>query len=126
MEERDIIRAEFEPVEALEFTLDPAPELEVHLLSDAEAVQLQIDPCAYVGKPGKAPRIGADDCWEVYDNGTDSWLPTGISARGVSDYDELTNRPKINGNLLTGDKSSRQLGLEERVTNEDIDQIFLL
>ena len=126
MEDRHIIRAEFAPVEALEFTIDPTPELEVHLLSEAEAVKLGIEPCAYMGRPGMSPRIGADDCWEVYDNGTGAWLSTGISARGVSNYDELKNRPSINGNLLTGDKSGRQLGLEERVTNEDIDQLFLL
>lgn len=126
MEDRDLIRAEFESVGELEFSLDPTPEMNVHMLSEAEAIQLEIEPCAYMGKPGMSPRIGADDCWEVYDNGTGTWLPTGISARGVSDYDELTNRPKINGNLLTGDKTGRQLGLEERVTNADIDQIFVL
>lgn len=30
---------------------------------------------------------------------------------GVTDYDDLTNRPQINGNILTGNKSASDLGL---------------
>ena len=32
---------------------------------------------------------------------------------GVTDYDDLTNRPQINGHLLTGNQSAEDLGLAE-------------
>lgn len=35
---------------------------------------------------------------------------------GTADYDQLSNRPQINGNTLTGDKSASQLGLQKALT----------
>lgn len=40
---------------------------------------------------------------------------------GTTDYDELTNKPSINGNTLTGNKTSSQLGL---ITASDITDAF--
>ena len=40
---------------------------------------------------------------------------------GTTDYNELSNRPSINGNLLTGNKTSSQLGL---ITASDITDAF--
>ena len=36
----------------------------------------------------------------------------GGSSGGTSDYDQLDNRPSINGNTLTGNKTAANLGLE--------------
>ena len=37
---------------------------------------------------------------------------------GTSDYDELSNRPQVNGNTLTGNKSSSDLGLQDKIDND--------
>lgn len=44
-----------------------------------------------------------------------------------NDYDALVNRPQINGITLTGNKLSRDLGIDEVdfATLADIDSIFL-
>lgn len=38
-------------------------------------------------------------------------IPLTHGSGGTDDYDELTNRPQINGNTLTGNKTAAQLGL---------------
>lgn len=45
----------------------------------------------------------------------------------TNDYDSLSNRPKINGVLLTGNKLSEDLGIDsiDYATMADIDSIFL-
>ena len=35
---------------------------------------------------------------------------------GTSDYDDLTDKPQINGTTLSGDKSSTDLGLQAEIT----------
>lgn len=105
--------------------LPDTPALEVELLSDQEALEVGLNPAAYRGEPGKSPRIGADDCWEVYDETTGEWLSTGVNARGgITDYAQLPNKPRINGHELVGDQSAAQLGLENRITNTDIEGLF--
>lgn len=42
---------------------------------------------------------------------------------GTSDYNALTNKPRIEGVTLKGDKSFKQLGLEP-MTPQDIDNIL--
>lgn len=42
---------------------------------------------------------------------------------GTSDYNNLNNKPQINGVTLTGNKTSDQIGIS-RLTNEDIESIF--
>lgn len=51
--------------------------------------------------------------WMVWDVNAGDWVDTHVSAggSGVTDYDDLTNRPQINGNLLSGNKSAGDLGL---------------
>ena len=45
---------------------------------------------------------------------TDSTSGTSISASAWSNsYDALKNKPKINGNILIGDKTSEELGIVE-------------
>jgi len=38
---------------------------------------------------------------------------------GTTDYEQLTNKPKVNGVELSGDKSSSQLGLQSELTFDD-------
>lgn len=47
-----------------------------------------------------------------YKNG-ESWstIPTGGGSGGTSDYEQLTNKPSINGNELSGNKTTAQLGI---------------
>jgi len=51
--------------------------------------------------------------WLVWDVTTGQWVDTGVGAGGggVSDYNDLTSRPQINGVLLTGDRTAEALGL---------------
>jgi hypothetical protein len=51
--------------------------------------------------------------WLVWDVATGQWVDTGVSAGGggVSDYNDLTSRPQINGVLLTGNRTAAALGL---------------
>lgn len=49
-----------------------------------------------------------DEQKEVFNFGTEEGEQGG---GGTSNYNELTNRPSINGNLLTGNKTSQQLGI---------------
>ena len=44
-------------------------------------------------------------------------------ALGTGDYQALKNRPRIEGNLLEGDKSFYQLGLLD-ITDAEIDEIL--
>lgn len=39
---------------------------------------------------------------------------------GTTDYNQLTNKPKINGNELSGNKTSDQLGLQENLKGKTI------
>ena len=60
------------------------------------------------------PRINpGNNHWEVWDVTAGDWVDTGVSAGGggVTDYDDLTNRPQINGFMLTGNKTAADLGL---------------
>lgn len=60
------------------------------------------------------PRINpGNKHWEVWDVTAGDWVDTGVSAGGggVTDYDDLTNRPQINGFMLTGNKTAADLGL---------------
>ena len=38
---------------------------------------------------------------------------------GTTDYEQLTNKPKVNGVELSGDKSASQLGLQSALTFDD-------
>ena len=97
----------------------------VELIPQEVAIDLGISSVIYQGESGKSPRIGEDGCWEVFDNETQDWIQTGVFASGGSnDYDEMVNKPKINGFELTGDKTASQLGLENCITNSEIEALF--
>ena len=79
-----------------------------HILDDEVEVSL-------VSRPDAASiTVSALDVTEMLapSNGNSSGSSGGSSGgSGVSDYDELTNRPRINNVTLTGNKTAAQLGL---------------
>ena len=63
-------------------------------------------------------RVPSDEHIVVWDGQTTKTLREliaagGGSSGGTSDYDQLNNRPSINGNTLTGNKTGANLGLED-------------
>ena len=50
----------------------------------------------------------AEGGWKIYHDG--AWVDFGGGAGGTSDYNDLTNKPKIGGVELTGDKSLSEIG----------------
>ena len=50
-----------------------------------------------------------------------------VICHDIRSYDELQDKPRINGIILTGDKSDEDLGLMqvmEEVTNTEIEEMF--
>lgn len=48
---------------------------------------------------------------------------TGGGSGGTSDYEDLDNKPSINGNVLIGDSDSRTLGLQNTLWSDEISKI---
>lgn len=59
-------------------------------------------------KIGDAPMDG-----KTYGRKNGTWNEVTGGGGGTSDYDALDNKPQINGNILTGNKTSSQLGLAD-------------
>ena len=59
----------------------------------------------------------------TYIEGIDAWSLDTTASDGVTNYDDLTNRPKIEDVTLEGNKTFEQLGLQS-LTNSDIDEIL--
>ena len=55
----------------------------------------------------------ATNHWMVWDISTGQYVDTGVGAGGggVTDYNDLTSRPQINGVMLTGNRTAAALGL---------------
>lgn len=61
---------------------------------------------------------------EVSKASKDVALTTSTAVGGISyDYNQLANKPKINGNTLVGDKDFEDLGLGQ-VTEQEIDNMI--
>ena len=106
-------------------THDLRPHIRVNIVSEQEAIAVGLNPATYVGKPGVPPKIGEDDYWYVWNNATQEWENTGVYARGgISSYDSLANKPQINSVELVGNRTARQLGLENRIVNSEIEELF--
>ena len=89
-----------------------------------DAIQIDSMPTASVTYDGKIVQfIGTTtasythgyyyEC--VENNGVYSWVQTNVqpsSGGGTSDYNDLTNKPQINGVTLTGNKSTSDLGID--------------
>lgn len=76
-------------------------------------------------------RLGSEGgSGEHIDAGSGTPMRIGIGAAfvptGSDDYEDLRNKPKINGVTLIGDKTSGQLGIVQTVplTNAEIEGIF--
>ena len=55
--------------------------------------------------------------WMVWDATEEQFVDTGINAEGTSgDYTQLTNKPQIEGNVINGNKTAAQLGLQKTLT----------
>lgn len=104
--------------------VDATPTLNVELLPPKEALKFDLHPVAYVGESGKAPRINAEGYWEVYDNETKTWIDTNVYAKGLNDYNDFANKPRINDVELSGNKTAEDLGLEKCIENQDIEAQF--
>lgn len=66
-------------------------------------------------EPQKGDLAKVDGAWRIYTGS--SWDAIG---GGVSAYDDLTNKPKINGHELTGNKTAADLGL---ATSDDVGSV---
>lgn len=64
------------------------------------------------GVPGKTPYIGSNGNWFI--DGVD----TGVSATPSMDYNDLTNKPTLNGETIEGDMEIQS------ISNEVIDSLF--
>ena len=65
-----------------------------------------------VGIPGETPYIGDNGNWFI------GAVDTKVSARGITDYNELTNKPTLNGEIIQGDMEIQSIPLNS------IDQLF--
>lgn len=64
------------------------------------------------GKPGDTPYIGNNGNWFIGE------VDTGISATPTNDYNSLTNKPTLNGEVIEGDLEINSIPLS------DIDNLF--
>lgn len=119
------ITAEFEPMETIAVDLSAEAELEVDVIDAVEAMKVGIRPAVYRGESGKAPMIGEDGYWYVWNSSTEEWENTGVYGQGgTTDYEAMQNKPRINDVELSGNKTAQQLGLENRIANSDIEALF--
>lgn len=70
-----------------------------------------------VGAAGATPHIGENYHWYI------GLVDTGIDARGVTSYEDLTNKPTINGVALSGNMEATNIGIVS-ATSADIDTLF--
>lgn len=55
-------------------------EIELELLTDAEAIELGLDPLAYKGEDGRSPYLDEEGYWWEYDDETKEYRNTGVKA----------------------------------------------
>ena len=56
------------------------------------------------GTPGETPTIGGNGNWFI------GAVDTGIKAGGVTSYNELTDRPTIDGQTIEGEMDNLNIG----------------
>ena len=59
-----------------------------------------------------------------YDSSSSKWVNGTGGGGGVSDYEDLTNKPQVNGVTLSGDKDSEDLGIVWEGTQAQYDAIL--
>lgn len=83
----------------------------------AQSVRNDADNRLFDGEPGKSPIIQGGNWW-IWDVEAQEYRDTGIAASGggggTTDYTELTNKPKINGIDLLGNKTAQELNLQPK------------
>ena len=57
------------------------------------------------GTPGETPHIGANGNWYI------GAVDTGVKAGGVTSYNELTDKPTLNGDTIEGDMEIHSIPL---------------
>ena len=68
-----------------------------------------------------------DGFWYVWDAQISDFVNTGVSASGGNDYNQLNNKPQINGIELLGNRSSIELQLQstmKEINAVDIDEMI--
>lgn len=101
--------------------LDQMVELVQKAKETADNLQASADAGEFngpEGPPGKSPII-QDGNWWLWDVEAQEYRDTGIAASGgggggVSSYNDLSDRPRIGGVLLEGDKTAQDLGLQPK------------
>ena len=58
------------------------------------------------GTPGETPYIGANGNWFI------GAVDTGVKATPSMDYNDLTNKPTLNGDTIEGDMEIKSISLE--------------
>ena len=58
------------------------------------------------GLPGETPYIGANGNWFI------GAVDTGVKASGVTSYNDLTDKPTLNGDTIQGDMEINSISLE--------------
>lgn len=94
-----------------------AKETADNLQASAEAGEFNGDP-GPEGPPGKSPII-RNGTWWIWNNDTQDYTDTGVIASGgggggVTSYNDLSDRPRIGGVPLEGDKTAQDLGLQPK------------
>lgn len=92
-----------------------AKETADNLYAAAESGEFNGDP-GPAGPPGKSPII-QDGNWWLWDVEAQEYRDTGIAASGgggggTTNYQDLSNKPSINGLELLGNKTAQELGLQ--------------
>lgn len=65
-----------------------------------------------VGKPGDTPYIGGNGNWFV------GAVDTGVRAAGITSYNDLEDKPTLNGEIIEGDMTIESIPLN------NIDELF--
>lgn len=84
----------------------------------AQSVRTDADNGLFDGEPGKSPIIKNGNWW-IWDVESQDYRDTGVAASGggtggTTDYTELSNKPKINGIELLGNKTAQELNLQPK------------
>lgn len=58
------------------------------------------------GVPGQTPHIGANGNWYI------GAVDTGVKAGAVTSYNDLTDKPTLNGDIIEGDMEIQSIPLE--------------
>lgn len=58
------------------------------------------------GTPGETPRIGENGNWFI------GAVDTGVKAGGVTSYNDLTDKPTLNGDIIQGEMEIQSIPLE--------------